>query len=189
MSHRDMQRDLETIHPASFGWALACCGWDREDAEDVLQAAYLKALDGRARFGGLSSLRTWFFGVVKRTAAEQRRRRLVRSVGLGRWFSHNSKAVSLPTPETLSREAQDRRRLRRLLSGLTRRQRDLLHLVFYQGLTIEEASRVLKISLGTARTHYERGKARLRGQLESAEMNHEEPRRERQAAARTVCDG
>jgi RNA polymerase sigma-70 factor (ECF subfamily) len=53
----------------------------------------------------------------------------------------------------------------RLLSRLSRRQRELLHLVFYQELTVEQAAEVLRIPVGTARTHYERGKSRLRGLL------------------------
>jgi RNA polymerase sigma-70 factor (ECF subfamily) len=35
-------------------------------------------------------------------------------------------------------------------------------------MTIEEASEVLGISLGSARTHYERGKSRLRALLNGA---------------------
>jgi len=52
--------------------------------------------------------------------------------------------------------------LRRALAALPARQRDVLHLVFYQELTIQEAAQVLQVGLGTARTHFERGKARLR---------------------------
>ena len=55
------------------------------------------------------------------------------------------------------------------MAKLPARQREVLHLVFYQDLTIEEAAKVLNISLGTARTHFERGKSRLRGLLAQEE--------------------
>ena len=44
---------------------------------------------------------------------------------------------------------------------LSERQRSLLHLVFYHGLTVDDAADALGISVGSARTHYARGKARL----------------------------
>ena len=83
---QDLERDLESFHPSSFGWALVCCDWNREEAEEVLQTAYLKAIEGRARFNGHSSTRTWFFGVVKNTAAEKRRYKLVHNLAFHRWF-------------------------------------------------------------------------------------------------------
>jgi RNA polymerase sigma-70 factor (ECF subfamily) len=162
----DLERDLESFHPASYGWALACCRWDREAAEEVLQTAYVKVIQGKARFNGHSSTRTWFFGVVKKTAREQRRVRAVRRLALTRWLGRRPEAAPLPTPETLSGRAEAQRRLRGLLSRLSPRQRDLLHLVFYQELSIEQAAGVLGISVGSARTHYERGKARIRTMLE-----------------------
>jgi RNA polymerase sigma-70 factor (ECF subfamily) len=48
------------------------------------------------------------------------------------------------------------------VAKLSTKQRQVLHLVFYQDLTVEEASRVMEINLGTARTHFDRGKRRLR---------------------------
>ncbi len=189
MDHPQQRRELESIHGACFGWALTCCGWNRDEAEEVLQAAYLKTLDGRARFDGLSSLRTWFFGVVRRTAAERRRRRLARAFAVGNWVRRRPAPEPAADPEQVSRDAEDRERLRQLLDRLTRRQRELLHLVFYQELTIEQAAGVLGISLGTARTHYERAKARLRSLLASTETHHEAPRRNRPEASRTVYGG
>ncbi|HEX6836121.1 MAG TPA: sigma factor, partial [Polyangia bacterium] len=62
--------ELAELHPASFAWALTCCGFDRQEAEDVLQTAYLKILDGRARFDGRSTFKTWLFAVVRHTAAD-----------------------------------------------------------------------------------------------------------------------
>src|SRR2546426_1024762 len=78
MSPADLTATLEELHAAAFGWALSCCGWDRSAAEDVLQATYLKLLDGRARFDGRSTFRTFVFGVIARTAREARRRAALR---------------------------------------------------------------------------------------------------------------
>ena len=123
LSPMALEHELESFHASSFGWALACCGWNREDAEEALQASYLKAVDGRARFNGHSSTRTWFFGVVKHTAAERRRYRAVRGLALRRWFLQRPETDPVPTPETLSRGAESQRTLRRLLALLSRRQR------------------------------------------------------------------
>jgi RNA polymerase sigma-70 factor (ECF subfamily) len=71
-----------------------------------------------------------------------------------------------PEGELGASEARDR--LRAALTRLSPRQRDVLHLVFYQDLTIEEAAELLRISLGSARTHFERGKARLREHLQGS---------------------
>src|SRR2546423_11828456 len=68
MSPEALELELARLHPAAFGWAMACCAGDRTAAEDALQASYLKILDGRARFDGRASFRTWLFSVVRYTA-------------------------------------------------------------------------------------------------------------------------
>ena len=70
--------------------------------------------------------------------------------------------VCVADPETLASESETKRNLLQAVAELSTRQRQLLHLVFYQDLTVEEASRVMNISVGTARTHFDRGKRRLR---------------------------
>ena len=173
MKQTDFQGELGRFHPASFGWALWCCDHRQEEAEEVLQTAYLKALEGAAEFDGRSSLRTWFFGVIRRTAREQRRRRWLRDQILGRWFTRQPAPVPAPDPEAVASGSENSRVLFQALAGLPPRQREVLHLVFYQDLTVEEASRVLKVSLGTARTHFDRGKARLRRILAEQEEKHD----------------
>ncbi|MGA9353126.1 MAG: RNA polymerase sigma factor [Terriglobales bacterium] len=172
MKQTDLQGELERMHAASFGWALWCCDHRRDEAEEVLQVAYLKVLEGAARFDGKSSLRTWFFSVVLRTAWERRRRRWVREQLMGRWFIRKPEPVVAPDPERAASGSESSRALLKALASLPGRQREVLHLVFYQDLTIEEAACVLKISLGTARTHFERGKAQLRKRLARREGEH-----------------
>ena len=135
LAEAGLDQELGALHAASYGWALTCCRFDRQEAQEVLQIAYLRALEGLSRFNGHSSTRTWFFGVVELTARERRRRRLVRALALERW--RGGGPPSPPTPESLTAESESQRRLQRSLSRLSARQRGMLHLVFYQELTIE----------------------------------------------------
>jgi len=157
----DLDEELGRHHRAAFGWALACCRWDRSVAEDVLQTSYLKLVDGRARYAGGSEFRTFLFGVIRRTASEDRRRRAMRAVAPFGFFEREH-GVAEPTGLTPIIRAETSRELIVALGKLSSRQRDVLHLVFYQELTIAAAAEVLEISVGSARAHYERGKANLR---------------------------
>jgi len=168
----DLRADLARTHPHAFAWAVRCCRGDRREAEDVLHVAYCKVLYGRARFDGVSTFRTWLFGVIQRTAREERRWGWLRLARLERWWSrevgHESSSMREPAQAAASEE--DRMDgLREALPRLSPRQREVLHLVFYQELTIQEAAQVMGMPVGTARTHYERGKARLRRLLRPGE--------------------
>ncbi len=150
-----LEHELADLHPQSFGWAVACCSYDRIEAEEVLQTSYLKVLSGRARFDRRSSFKTWLFGVIRRTAAEARRRRLLARIFLARMERYQPQAT---TPaETSGAPA-----VLPLLRRLAPRQREVLELVFYQDLSIREAAAVMGVSLGSARVHYHRGKENLR---------------------------
>jgi RNA polymerase sigma-70 factor (ECF subfamily) len=157
----DWRIELERLHPMSFAWALYCCRQRREEAQDVLQDVYLRVLDGHARFAGQASVKTWLFAVIRRTASEHHRRHWLRASLMERWLQREPIAEGhCHEGELATSEVNDR--LRASLARLSQRQQEVLHLVFYQDLTIEEAAALLSISLGTARTHFERGKARLR---------------------------
>ena len=161
MEISELKAELEKLHPASFGWALSCCGKNRAEAEEILQIVYLKILQGKAVFRGESKLQTWLFAVIRKTAISERRKQLFRAL------------VSKAGADTKSGELESelersemQQRFQQALARLPARQRETLHLVFYQELTLSEAAEVMGISLGSVRRHYERGKKRLRAALD-----------------------
>jgi RNA polymerase sigma factor (sigma-70 family) len=120
-------------------------------------------LSGRAAYGGRSLFRTWLFGVIRRVAQEAHRRARVEDA---RTLVLEHPAARAVADENARPDRFDASRtLHAALAQLPVRQREVLHLVFYQDMTIAEAAGVMEVSLGSARTHYERGKARLRGLL------------------------
>ncbi len=157
-----LRERLELHHLDAWGWSLACCSHDKDLAHDVLHEAYVRVLEGRAHYRGESSFKTWLFGVIRLVALEVRRRdeRL-------RLESDADPAVVPnvdPTPGSIE-QMELVARLSEALTGLSPRQREVLHLVFYQSLTIAEAARVMEVGVGAARTHYHRAKTRLRKEL------------------------
>ena len=168
----DLRAALERHHAESLGWAMACCGFDRSEAGDVLQDAYLKVLDGRAVYRGDSTFRTWLFGVIRRTASEHRRNVVRRIARLWRVQREDDVAREAPDPDAAMDGRAMAHRLREALRDLPTRQRQVLHLVFQDDLSVESAAGVMGISVGSARTHYARGKAKLRERL-NARKTHD----------------
>ncbi len=171
MDIAELKAELETLHSASFGWALNCCRRDRAEAEEVLQTVYLKILEGKARFRGEASLKSWLFAVIRKTAIGEHRKNLLRKL---RWSDSSEQATlvsPLEQPGLAFEKSETQALFQTALRTLPRRQREALHLVFYQDLSLREAADVMGISIGSARQHYDRGKKRLReslGQTESA---------------------
>src|SRR2546426_12439681 len=132
MSPADLTATLEELHAAAFGWALSCCGWDRSAAEDVLQATYLKLLDGRARFDGRSTFRTFVFGVIARTAREARRRTALRRwLPLAALLLGPEAVDGRPDPAAALVRADETARLVCALGRVSEGPRPGLHLVVY----------------------------------------------------------
>lgn len=174
MNISELKGELEKHHCSSFGWAMICCERDRPQAEDVLQTVYLKILEGRARYRGEASFRTWLFAVIRNTAAGERRKSLLRRLKLIARQTHLLEPVNaIDEQERRVQRSETQIRCQRALVKLPRRQQETLHLVFYQDLSLQEAAAVMGISVGSARQHYERGKRRLRKTIFQSETGHD----------------
>jgi RNA polymerase sigma factor (sigma-70 family) len=162
MNSSELRAELERLHPESYGWALGCCFRNPSEAESVLQTVYLKVLEGKARFDGKAKFKTWLFSVIRNTAADRRRRSILQRMGLTRYENYVPGGSSADEPEQAVYRSEVQVRLVQALDRLPERQRQALQLAFYHDLSLEEAARVMNVSIGSARTHYERGKKRLR---------------------------
>lgn len=164
MQISDLKAELEKLHEASYGWALHCCRRNHAQAEEVLQTVYLKILQGKACYRSESSVKTWLFAVIRKTASSERRKHLFDALKSVAGVHSGVRQPDRPDAELERSEMQQR--FQRVLMHLPVRQRETLHLVFYQELSLSEAAEVMNVSVGTARQHYERGKKRLRELLD-----------------------
>lgn len=171
MDIAELKAELETLHSASFGWAMSCCRRDPAEAEEVLQTVYLKILEGRACFRGEATLKTWLFAVIRKTAISEHRKNILRRLRWSDGIEQDTLVSPLEPPGVAFEKSEVQALFQNALKTLPRRQSEALHLVFYQDLSLSEAAVVMGVSIGSARQHYERGKKRVReflGQTESA---------------------
>jgi RNA polymerase sigma factor (sigma-70 family) len=169
----ELQNELEKLHSASFGWALSCCRRDHAEAEEVLQTVYLKILEGKAKFRGESSLKTWLFAVIRKTAIGEYRKKLLRNlVFIGGLEKRDDATLSVDAPGAAFEKSEIQKQFRAALAKLPPRQREVLHLAFYEDMSLSEAAVIMGISIGSARQHYERGKKHLREWLSETETEN-----------------
>lgn len=170
MDETRLRQDLERHHSMSYGWALRCCMGASSEAEDVLQTAYLKILEGRARYDGKSQFKTWLFALIRYTAIDARRKQTRQQEKLTVFRTQMDDMPAGETPDDALDRDRLQTRFRQALATLSDRQQEVLHLVFYDEFSIQDAADVMGVSVGSARTHYERGKQRLREWMEANEI-------------------
>ena len=119
-----------------------------------MQQADVEILRGSARFDGRATLKTFLFGVI-RNLARRRYRRLGVRLRLLRRHGAEAAPASVPPP------VHELGPVWAAVAALPARQRDVIELVFLRELSLDDAARVIGVSPGTARTHYDRAKRRL----------------------------
>lgn len=152
---------LEAMHGQLYGWALSRCGYDDAVAEDLMQQAYVEILSGKARFDKKSSLKTFMFGVVQNLARSRFRRQNTRLRIVESFAAEQERSTGLQEPDN------NLKRVWEAVESLPQRQRDITELVFIRDMTIEEASTVMGVTVGTGRVHYDRAKKSLAERLAS----------------------
>jgi RNA polymerase sigma-70 factor, ECF subfamily len=134
----------------------------REDAEDVVQDAFLRALE---RIGSLDverPFRAWFFRIVVNQALNLRRSRALRTTEP----LPDSLATTALSPAAAAENALLGERLRAAVAALPERQRTIVQLAELEELNSNEIAEVLDVSPGTVRWHLHQARQTLRAVLE-----------------------
>jgi RNA polymerase sigma-70 factor (ECF subfamily) len=150
-------RSLYARHtPALYALALRLLGDRRQEAEDVIQETWIRAVGGLRRFAWQSSLRTWLCSIVVnccREAWRQAREQLVvEEVHLGSEMHDIAGRIDVTTA------------LARLPTGY----RAVLVLHDIMGLTHEEIAERLEIEAGTSKSQLSRARRAMRRALGAA---------------------
>jgi RNA polymerase sigma-70 factor (ECF subfamily) len=145
---------------------------NREDAEDVVQDAFLKAYSNLAQFQGQSKFYTWLVRIaVNEALMKLRRRRPERAVSLDEEVKTEEDSVPRevadwsPNPEQQYSQAELREILSRTIQGLPPGFRTVFVLRDVEGLSTEETAEALDLSIPAVKSRLLRARLQLRERL------------------------
>jgi len=166
------RKDFESIAlphlDVVFRAAVALCG-RKEQAEDLAQTTFMKAL---RRFDSLrpgSDCRSWLLSILRNTWIDELRHRKV--VGAELPIQEGAVAQPQPTAETNWTDAWDLlenfgdEKIIQALGALSPEQRLTLYLVDVEQLSQADAAEVLGVAVGTVKSRASRAAAKLAGLL------------------------
>ena len=144
---------------------------DPQDAEDVLQESYIKAMRALPEFEGRSSLSTWLYRIAVNEALMLLRKRRVNLVSVEEDPEEDDLQAGmvltdwccLPEDELLS--AESRQRLEQAVDALPETLRVVFMLRDMEGLSIRETAGMLGLTETAVKTRLLRARLRLRNQL------------------------
>lgn len=154
----ELKTQIAALAPRLRRFAYALCG-DREEGDDLVQSACLKALGRLDQFQPGTRLDSWMFRIIQNTFLDERRARARRG-GPG-----DPDAVERLSDRGLgARSAEDRLTLERVRAGIAALpddQRAVMVLVAIEGYSYKEAAEALETPVGTVMSRLSRARARL----------------------------
>jgi RNA polymerase sigma-70 factor (ECF subfamily) len=140
-------------------------GFNRAQAEDVLQDSFLKIWSNINDYDPDLSFKSWLYRIVHRTTISQWRKNdsLNRRYQEAQYLRQDSTVDDSDFENDL--DEQNKKHLYRALDQLKNNYREIIILKFFENLTYEEISDILKIPEGTVATRINRAKKQLHKHL------------------------
>jgi RNA polymerase sigma-70 factor, ECF subfamily len=159
---------------------------NREDSQDVVQEAFLKAFQHEGDFREHSQFSTWLIRItVNQALMKLRQRRTTKEMSLDEDFLAEGDmrprevADWAPNPEELYRASELRDILIKALGGLRPALRTVFVLRDIEGLSIDQTAEVLDLSPAAVKARLWRARLQLRELLSKYFSTHKEPARVR----------
>ncbi|MGH0035003.1 MAG: RNA polymerase sigma factor [Myxococcota bacterium] len=136
-------------------------------AEELVADVFFEVWRNADRFRGESKVSTWLFGIAhfKTMAAMRQARRGIRGATRGADVEYLHRVPDRRDPTTALEARGDLRRLRRLMDGLPDNQREVVEMVFLEGMPYAEAAERLGVPEATIKTRISRARSRLRREM------------------------
>jgi RNA polymerase sigma-70 factor (ECF subfamily) len=131
-----------------------------EDAEDLVQEAFMRALDRLSTFDETRAFAPWFFRLLINAGLNARKSRALREAEPER-----DAASGGASPLELAERGEIRERFRAALTALPARQRLVVSMFEVDGLSTAEIGEALGISGETVRWHHHQARQALRSAL------------------------
>lgn len=163
-----------------------------DDAQDLLQEAFIRAYQKLDKFHGGSSFYTWLYRLAINLALSDRRRRKGRRQARLSEVSPHS-MVEPPDPSSLQgpseklEEEERNKRVQDALNRLAPDHRAVVVLKDFDGLAYEEIAESLGIPIGTVRSRLHRARSELRTLLR--DLLDQEERRSEEATGESAETG
>lgn len=145
---------------------------NREDAEDVVQDAFLKAYQNLNQFQGNSKFYTWLVRIaVNEALMKLRRRKSSKTVSMDQEVETDEGTMPRevadwsPNPEQLYDQSELRDILGRTIQGLPASFRTVFVLRDVEGLSTEETAEMLDLSVPAVKSRLLRARLQLRERL------------------------
>ncbi|MGA8036225.1 MAG: sigma-70 family RNA polymerase sigma factor [Candidatus Acidiferrales bacterium] len=162
----DAQRFEQVVMP-HLDSAFNLARWllrNRDDAEDVVQEAMLRAFRFFGTFQG-GDPRAWLLQIVRNSSYSWLQKN--RPADLAEEFDEQVHLGAAPNanPESLAIAASDRERLHRALERLPPRQREVIVLRELEGCSYKEIAAITEIPIGTVMSSLSRARNELQAAL------------------------
>ena len=141
-----------------FAYALT---GDAVEADDLVQESLTRVIAHRWRLGAVRNLRSYLFRVVRNAHLDNVKR-------VGRWADVvplERVAPSLQSPPSQT-DHMEMRELETALASLSAKQRHVIMLVAYEGVSYRDAAEILGLPVGTVMSRLSRARKALRERLD-----------------------